>query len=219
MISMNDQTLLLSEEQKKEIMELHARLQQAREAVMKRREAFAERYSQAQMENPEAPHEALKEFLDGNPEYAVPNLDGPPEGGVFLWTLYAIAKMMSAATSEVAGIIEGLRTDGRYPAELRRRVEECRHSVAGREDALYDDRIFDVLFDCHQEDCLHSLALPNRQTRLPTLENAEQIQQFWDALSRRRPRPSQRREGPPAAPEDMERIRQFWNSLGKPKED
>ena len=213
---MTDQMTFPTEEQKKEIMKLHAKLQQAREAVIKRREAFAERYSQAQAENPDAPHKVLQEFLDGNPEYAIPNLDGPPEGGVFLWTLYAIATMMSATTAEITDIIERLRTDGRYPEALRRRVEECRHSMAGREDALYDDRIFDVLFDCKQEDCLLSLAFPNRQARLPTLEAAAQIQNFWDTLSRRRVRTLQRREAPTPTPEDMERIRQFWNSLGKP---
>lgn len=206
------QTIFPTEEQKREMTALHLELQRVRDVVMRRRDTLASQDGPS----PDA--------RDDGPCYTVHDLYAPEESGAILWTLYGISAVMDIEQPLIVEAIERLRASDACPEDLKRRVEECRHAAAGRVEALYDDRIFDVLLDSRQEERLQDILQTEaaswgqgKRRALPTIEDAEQIRQFWDALSELHEHDVPRDESSPApTQEDMERIRRFWSELGKP---
>lgn len=104
--------------------------------------------------------------------------------GIRLWNQLDIAVVMGRDEAFVADAFRRLREDGGYPPELRERLEECTCTDPGyaRHEALYDDRIFDLLIDCQGEDYVQRLIHPMRETDLPTADDARRIRQFWEDL-------------------------------------
>lgn len=218
------QTIFPTEEQKREMTALRRELQRVRDVLMMRKDTFRPLCAPTRDEPAAVADERSRRPASGDRPYAIPNVDSPTEEGALLWTLYGISAVMDIDQALVADAIERIRASDAHPEDLKRRVEECRHAAAGRVEALYDDRIFDVLLDSRQEERLQDILQTEaaswgqgKRRALPTIEDAEQIRQFWDALSELHEHDVPRDESSPApTQEDMERIRRFWSELGKP---
>ena len=192
---------LPTEEQRHVMMEWYANLERQRAIVRERQAFYAEHYDQIRDNGADEPHEVMRKLLDGDPSgrYVLSRVEEYLATPMThrLWSRKDIAVVMGLDLSAVENALAKILDGCEYSGEMRERLEECSQRDAGG-DILYDDRIFDVLLDCQGEDHLRGILFPQRQNRLPTLDEAESIRQFWDGLA------LSNRDRKPRRPEDNE---------------
>ena len=154
--------------------------------ILELRLAFYVRsYDKVDSEDPLGRREAMGELLNDDPTLRIPALSGlVSRGPVALWNQFDIALVMDRNQSNISRTLRDVKNGGKYPDAWKRRLAECTHEE-DKKVAGYDERVFDLLLDCQEEDYLLRFLKPRRGTEPRSREEEEQIRRFWEEEKRR----------------------------------
>lgn len=141
---------------------------------------YVRSYDKVDSEDPLGRREAMGELLNDDPTLSGLVSRGP----VTLWNQFDIALVMDRNQSNISRTLRDVKNGGKYPEAWKRRMAECTHEEDGKT-AGYDERVFDLLLGCQEEDYLLRFFKPRRGTEPRSREEEEQIRRFWEEEKRR----------------------------------
>ena len=146
---------------------------------------YVRSYDKVDSEDPLGRREAMGELLNDDPTLRIPTLSGlVSRGPVTLWNQFDIALVMDRNQSNISRTLRDVKNGGKYPEAWKRRMAKCTHEEDGKT-AGYDERVFDLLLGCQEEDYLLRFFKPRRGTEPRSREEEEQIRRFWEEEKRR----------------------------------
>ena len=172
--------------EQRQAMEKRCRWLMKTRKILELRLAFYVRsYDKVDSEDPLGRREAMGELLNDDPTLRIPALSGlVSRGPVALWNQFDIALVMDRNQSNISRTLRDVKNGGKYPDTWKRRLAECTHEADGKT-AGYDERVFDLLLDCQEEDYLLRFLKPRRGLEPRSREEEERIRRFWEEEKRR----------------------------------
>ncbi len=172
--------------EQRQAMEKRCRWLMKTRKILELRLAFYVRsYDKADFEDPLGRREAMGELLNNDPTLRIPALSGLVfRGTTALWNQFDIALVMDRNQSNISRTLRDVKNGGKYPEAWKRRLAECTHEADGKT-AGYDERVFDLLLDCQEEDYLLRFLKPRRGLEPRSREEEERIRRFWEEEKRR----------------------------------
>ena len=172
--------------EQRQAMEKRCRWLMKTRKILELRLAFYVRsYDKVDSEDPLGRREAMGELLNDDPTLRIPALSGLVfRGATALWNQFDIALVMDRNQSNISRTLRDVKNGGKYPEAWKRRLAECTHEADGKT-AGYDERVFDLLLDCQEEDYLLRFLKPRRGPEPRSREEEERIRRFWEEEKRR----------------------------------
>ena len=172
--------------EQRQAMEKRCRWLMKTRKILELRLAFYVRsYDKVDSEDPLGRREAMGELLNDDPTLRIPALSGLVfRGTTALWNQFDIALVMDRNQSNISRTLRDVKNGGKYPEAWKRRLAECTHEADGKT-AGYDERVFDLLLDCQEEDYLLRFLKPRRGPEPRSREEEERIRRFWEEEKRR----------------------------------
>ena len=172
--------------EQRQAMEKRCRWLMKTRKILELRLAFYVRsYDKVDSEDPLGRREAMGDLLNDDPTLRIPALSGLVfRGATALWNQFDIALVMDRNQSNISRTLRDVKNGGKYPEAWKRRLAECTHEADGKT-AGYDERVFDLLLDCQEEDYLLRFLKPRRGPEPRSREEEERIRRFWEEEKRR----------------------------------